>query len=802
MDIKVGLTVTGQWIKSDAVALVSSSKNIYHCSFDFSSEWESYTKTAVFCLNSGDPIETPVNLDDCVIPWEALQNPGILFIGVYGILTENNEVVERYPTVWTKQIKVLEGVPDGVQENAPSPTQWEQFVADVKENADIAENSAKSAMASASDAESYAKSASESMGSAQTFSLEAETHAENAEKSATAAKTSEDNAATSADEAKNISIKMPIIGDNGNWFTWNVESGEYTDTGKPSRGASGSSATISVGSTTTGTPGTQSSVTNSGTNMNVILDFTIPKGEKGDKGDTGEQGPQGKQGIQGPKGDKGDTGPQGEQGIQGQKGDTGAQGPQGEQGIQGPRGEQGPKGDTGSVGPAGPVFTPSVSSEGVISWTNNGDLDNPQSVSIKGPQGEQGVPGPEGPQGPVGPQGEQGVPGPQGEPGAQGHPGENGGYYTPSLDDDGNISFSGSEPDMPPVDGKNIRGPAGKGVPEIRAGDAGKYLQAGADGNGKWDSPVVFIDSEAAGITWSMGSQSISVVSEEVIAAFQDAFENHKPLVMSANIAGVASGTLTMTASGTSNQAMMFTGALYLEMFFGAALMADPRTRIVATKITSYEIHNGYTFTPYVSNAGVISWTNDGDLDNPTPVNIMGPQGPQGEPGLQGEPGPQGDPGPATVVTVGSTTTGEPGTDASVTSTPTEDGIQLEFTIPRGQDGAQGPAGAPGKDNLPNVSELSGSTQSLALADNVEYRCSDALTSLTVTGFDAPETGKAGLWSIQFTAGAGLSVSLPEGSVWALAEPVWTEGSIYWLTWTELVDGRYLCVWVEVPGNG
>ena len=290
MDIKVGLTVTGQWIKSDAVALVSSSKNIYHCSFDFSSEWESYTKTAVFCLNSGDPIETPVNLNDCVIPWEALQNPGILFIGVYGILSEDDEVVERYPTVWTKQIKVLEGVPDGIQENAPSSTQWEQFVVDVKENADIAEGSAKSAMASASDAESYAKSASESMGSAQTFSLEAETHAGNAEKSATAAKTSEDNAATSADEAKNISIKMPIIGDNGNWFTWNVESGEYTDTGKPSRGASGSSATISVGSTTTGTPGTQASVTNSGTNMNVILDFTIPKGEKGDKGDKGDTG--------------------------------------------------------------------------------------------------------------------------------------------------------------------------------------------------------------------------------------------------------------------------------------------------------------------------------------------------------------------------------------------------------------------------------------------------------------------------------------------------------------------------------
>ena len=33
----------------------------------------------------------------------------------------------------------------------------------------------------------------------------------------------------------------------------------------------------------------------------------------------------------------------------------------------------------------------------------------------------------------------------------------------------------------------------------------------------------------------------------------------------------------------------------------------------------------GVTFTPTVSPAGVISWTNDGDLPNPEPVNIKGP---------------------------------------------------------------------------------------------------------------------------------------------------------------------------------
>ena len=68
--------------------------------------------------------------------------------------------------------------------------------------------------------------------------------------------------------------------------------------------------TLKVGKTTTGAPGTQASVVNSGTANDVVLDFTIPKGAKGDKGATGPQGAKGDTGAtgpQGPKGDKGDS---------------------------------------------------------------------------------------------------------------------------------------------------------------------------------------------------------------------------------------------------------------------------------------------------------------------------------------------------------------------------------------------------------------------------------------------------------------------------------------------------------------
>lgn len=51
---------------------------------------------------------------------------------------------------------------------------------------------------------------------------------------------------------------------------------------------------------------------------------------------------------------------------------------------------------------------------------------------------------------------------------------------------------------------------------------------------------------------------------------------------------------------------------------------------------------DGTTFTPSVSAAGVLSWTNDGGKANPAPVNIKGPQGEPGPTGPQGETGPQG----------------------------------------------------------------------------------------------------------------------------------------------------------------
>lgn len=74
----------------------------------------------------------------------------------------------------------------------------------------------------------------------------------------------------------------------------------------------------------------------------------------------------------------------------------------------------GQQGIQGIQGKTGVTFTPHVDSQGNLSWTNDGGLENPVTVNIKGQKGDTGkdstVPGPKGDSvtGPVGPQGKRG----------------------------------------------------------------------------------------------------------------------------------------------------------------------------------------------------------------------------------------------------------------------------------------------------------------------------------------------------------------------------------------------------------
>ena len=72
---------------------------------------------------------------------------------------------------------------------------------------------------------------------------------------------------------------------------------------------------------------------------------------------------------------------------------------------------------TGTASAPFKYWRPSVSSSGVLSWTNSTSETTPSSVNIKGPKGDTGPQGPKGATGPQGPQGPKGDTGPQGPAG-------------------------------------------------------------------------------------------------------------------------------------------------------------------------------------------------------------------------------------------------------------------------------------------------------------------------------------------------------------------------------------------------
>lgn len=79
----------------------------------------------------------------------------------------------------------------------------------------------------------------------------------------------------------------------------------------------------------------------------------------------------------------------------------------------------------------GTTFTPSVSDEGVLSWTNADGKDNPAAVNIKGPKGD---PGDKGEKGDPGKDGADGSTGAAGADGVTPHIGDNGNWFIGNTD--------------------------------------------------------------------------------------------------------------------------------------------------------------------------------------------------------------------------------------------------------------------------------------------------------------------------------------------------------------------------------
>lgn len=170
----------------------------------------------------------------------------------------------------------------------------------------------------------------------------------------------------------------------------------------------------------------------------------------------------------------------------------------------GPQGPQGKKGEQGNDGTSLNILGTKesesdlpLSAEKNDAYLINGEMwvfdgtNWNNAGKIQGPQGPQGPIGPQGPKGDPGPQGVKGDPGKKGEAGGAGPKGDKGTTFVPSVDTDGNISWSNTDGITNP-ETVNIKGPKGD-----RGSDATVPIATTETlGKVKPDGKTTFIDED------------------------------------------------------------------------------------------------------------------------------------------------------------------------------------------------------------------------------------------------------------------------------------------------------------------
>lgn len=157
------------------------------------------------------------------------------------------------------------------------------YAANAKTSADNAGASKEAAQSAATTASNFASAARNSAGEAKTYKDNAKTYMDDAKTYMDDAKTYMDNA---KNYSENVNVFVPSVSSAG-VLSWTNKAGLTNPKSvniKGAKGDTGTAASIKIGSVTTGAAGSNASVTNSGTASNVVLNFTLPRGNDGKDG--------------------------------------------------------------------------------------------------------------------------------------------------------------------------------------------------------------------------------------------------------------------------------------------------------------------------------------------------------------------------------------------------------------------------------------------------------------------------------------------------------------------------------------
>lgn len=308
--------------------------------------------------------------------------------------------------------------------------------------------------------------------------------------------------------------------------------------------------------------------------------------------------------------------------------------------------------------PQGVTFTPSISDAGEISWTNNGDLPNPDTKSIKGQKGDTGV-------------SFAGI------------------EYSPSTASGGNNTFKV----------KYSNGTTGTESYNIRNGiDITSVEEFSSDADGGINS-IIFVKSDGTKVgpvnvkNGSKGSTGtiksvtatvdVNVGTPQVTAKAEGDPSNADIAFEFKNLKGNPGTIFAVTAAVDNTSVDTGDPGCVVE------LGGTPENRSFNLAFShlvgkqGIQGPRGYYFTPSVATSGELSWNNNGELDNPATVNIKGPKGDGGTVEITN-----------ILIDNGSSETATPSAEViSGTTDPQHAKYSLSFHNLVGKRGAQGPRG-------------------------------------------------------------------------------------------------------------
>lgn len=218
--------------------------NYIRAEFELGDGWDGFDSVRAVWATDFAKIATVLDNDGaCVVPWEVLKRTGTLYVNLVGSISDGDELTDRLTTYKAKALDVngCTNV-DGDNTQPITPSQFEQFVAVVHDDAEAAADARDEAKGYADDAEGYRDEAVGAAADAKDYRDAAKGYADDAEGYKDQAKGYADDAEADAEEIRNMTATATTLPE-------------------------GSSATASY--------------------SDGVLSLGIPKGDTGEQGETG-----------------------------------------------------------------------------------------------------------------------------------------------------------------------------------------------------------------------------------------------------------------------------------------------------------------------------------------------------------------------------------------------------------------------------------------------------------------------------------------------------------------------------------